>query len=95
MSNPVEYAEGIRGVVWDTDADAPAVGATVRLESAGQALAETRADADGAFAFESAGRLKLAPGVYRLVVDRGGQRGERTVTVDAAEPVTVVGRIEV
>lgn len=90
-----EYAEGIRGVVWDADADAPASGASVRLEVDGQALAETRTDPDGVFAFEAAGQLQIAPGVYRLVVDIGGRRAARSVTVDASEPVTLVGRVEV
>ncbi len=95
MSTPVEYAEGIRGVVWDTDADTPAVGASVRLEADGQSLAETRADSDGVFAFESGGQLRVAPGAYRLVVDIGDRQAVRAVAVDASEPVTLVGRIEV
>ena len=95
MSTPVEYAEGIRGVVWDTDADTPASGASVRLELAGRVLAETRIDPDGVFTFESAGQLLVAPGAYRLVVDIGDRQAVRAVAVDASEPVTLVGRIEV
>ena len=43
MPTPSEFAEGIRGVVWDADADTPAAGAIVRLTSDGLA-SEARTD---------------------------------------------------
>ena len=94
MSTPAEYPDGIRGVAWDSTADAPAAGALVRLELAGQNLAEARTDQSGVFSFESTGSLVVAPGRYRLVIDIHGRRAERYVAVDVSEPVIMVGRIE-
>ena len=94
MSIPAEHPEGIRGVVWDNAADAPAAGALVRLELAGRHLAQARTDQSGVFSFEPTGNLVVAPGRYRLVIDVHGRRTEQYVTVDVSEPVTMVGRIE-
>jgi hypothetical protein len=92
---PAEYAEGIRGVLWDAGSDAPAAGVLVRLESAGRTLAETRTDASGIFSFETAGDLHIAPGAYELIVEAAGRRVRRPVAVVASETVTLVGRLEI
>ena len=95
MPTLAEYAEGIRGVVWDAGGDAPSVGTSVRLEAAGQFLAETITDQNGVFAFEPGGNMTLPPGPYRLLIDVRGRLVERWVTVNPAEPVTTAGHIEV
>jgi 5-hydroxyisourate hydrolase-like protein (transthyretin family) len=92
---PAEYAEGIRGVVWNADADAPAAGAVVRLYSAGQVLAETRTDQNGVFSFESAGDLTVAAGTYRIIIEFAGRRVELSIVAEASQPVTLVGRVEI
>jgi hypothetical protein len=95
VSIPAEYAEGIRGVLWDAGSDAPAPGVSVRLELAGRTLAETRTDASGTFSFEAAGDLHIAPGAYELIVEVEGRRVQRSVAVVASETVTLVGRLEI
>lgn len=81
--------------MWDAEADAPAAGATVRVDSAGGVIAEMRTDQSGVFAFESAGDHVIAAGTYRIVVQVSGRRVERALVVAPNEPVTLVGRVDV